>query len=212
MKSFKCVIWIIFISSHFCEAQEYKHQETAIKFLKHRDYRKLHKQFDENLKKSVSVHFLKASWQGLEKEFGKYKSHGITNLVKGKTVDKYVTLVCFNKGSLVLETSLGDKGKISSIFLRPKTYTIPEYGQNLVYNKENITITSGKYSLPGEIVYPKELSKKVPLVIFVHGSGANNREEGIGPVKVFKDMYLGLLTKGIACMVYDKRTLVYSMG
>ena len=209
MKKISILISIIFATINFCEAQEYKHQEKVIKYLKHHDYRKLHRQFDENLKKSVSVHFLKASWQGLEKEFGNYKSHGKTTLVKGKVVDKYVTHVYFIKGSLVLETSFGDKGKLSSIYLRPKTYAIPEYGQNLVYNKENITIVSGKYSLPGEIVYPKDLSKKVPLVIFAHGSGANNREEGIGPIKVFKDIYLGLLTKGIACMVYDKRTLVY---
>ena len=132
-------------------------------------------------------------------------------IVKGKKTDQYITIVYFEKGSLKLTTSLSDKGEINRITLTPKVYTLPTFGNNLVYNKEDVVIISGKYNLPGEIVYPKDLSKKVPLVIFVHGSGANNRYEGIGPIKVFKDIYLGLLTKGISCMIYDKRTLVYKM-
>ncbi|MFM9943885.1 MAG: DUF3887 domain-containing protein [Bacteroidia bacterium] len=180
-----------------------------MKLLKNHNFRKLHKSFDASLKRAVSVMFLKKGWNTLEKEFGKYKSHGQTSIVIGKEMEKYVTLIYFAKGSLVLETALNEKGKLSFIFLRAKTYSVPEYGKNLVYNKENITVSSGKYQLPGEIIYPKKLERKVPLVIFVHGSGANDREEEIGPVKVFKDLYLGLVSKGIACMIYDKRTLVY---
>lgn len=203
------LVFLLFLFANFCEAQEFPHQEKVIKNFKHHNFKKLHKQFDNNLKRAVSVHFLKKSWDALEKEFGKYKLHGKTDVVKAKENQIYVTLVYFDKGSLVLETSLNEKGKLDRITLTPKRYTLPEYGQNLVYNIENITVVSGKYKLPGEIVYPKDLSKKVPLVIFVHGSGDNDRYEGIGPIKVFKDLYLGLLTKGIACMVYDKRTLVY---
>ena len=78
------LVFLLLLFANFCEAQEYKHQEKAIKYLKHHNYRKLHNQFDKNLKKSVSVHFLKTSWQGLEKEFGKYKSNDKTIIVKGK--------------------------------------------------------------------------------------------------------------------------------
>ncbi len=209
MKKIVVLFSLLFLFANICEAQEYKHQEKAIKYLKHHNFRKLHKQFDKNLKKDVSVHFLKKGWIELEKEFGEYKSHGKTELVKGKESLLYVTLVYFEEGSLVLTTSLNEKKKLDGITLTPKRYTLPEYGQNLVYNKEDITIISGKYKLPGEIVLPLNLSKRVPLIIFVHGSGANDRYEGIGPIMVFKDFYLGLLTKGIACMVYDKRTLVY---
>jgi dienelactone hydrolase len=45
-------------------------------------------------------------------------------------------------------------------------------------------------------------------VIFVHGSGPNDRDESHGPNKLFKDLALGLAGKGVASLRYDKRTLV----
>ena len=45
-----------------------------------------------------------------------------------------------------------------------------------------------------------------PVVILVHGSGPADRDETIGPNKPFKDLALGLASRGIAVLRYDKRT------
>ncbi len=191
-------------------SQIFKHQENTIKYLKHHRFRQVHKSFDATLKKEVGPLRLKKIWLALEKEFGKYESHGETNVSIDKNGEKYSTSIHFKKGNLFLETSVNERGKLTMIFLRPTRYNLPPYGQSLAFNKEPIEIKSGSYRLPGDIVYPIKLDTKVPLVIFVHGSGPNNRDEEIGPIKVFKDLSLGLLSKGVACMVYDKRTEVYS--
>jgi hypothetical protein len=45
-----------------------------------------------------------------------------------------------------------------------------------------------------------------PVVVMVHGSGPHDRDETIGPNKVFKDLAEGLAANGIGSLRYDKRT------
>jgi len=69
-------------------------------------------------------------------------------------------------------------------------------------------VKSGDYELPGIITIPKGL-KSYPIVVFIHGSGPNDRDETFGPNKPFHDLAQGLASHGIACLRYDKRTFVY---
>src|SRR5262249_57372826 len=48
-----------------------------------------------------------------------------------------------------------------------------------------------------------------PGVGLAHGSGPNDRDETIAQNKPFKDLALGLASRGIAVLRYDKRTKVY---
>jgi hypothetical protein len=50
-----------------------------------------------------------------------------------------------------------------------------------------------------------------PVVVLVHGSGPNDRDETIGPNKPFKDLAWGLATRGIAVLRYEKRTKQYPL-
>lgn len=65
--------------------------------------------------------------------------------------------------------------------------------------------------LPGTLYLPKT-TKKAPLVVLVHGSGPHDRNCTIGKNKIFKDIALGLVEKGIAVLAYDKRTFVYQFN
>jgi pimeloyl-ACP methyl ester carboxylesterase len=48
-----------------------------------------------------------------------------------------------------------------------------------------------------------------PLIVLVHGSGPNDRDETIGPNKPFRDIARGLAASGIATLRYDKRTFAF---
>jgi dipeptidyl aminopeptidase/acylaminoacyl peptidase len=52
-------------------------------------------------------------------------------------------------------------------------------------------------------------TEPVPAVILVHGSGPNDRDETVGANKPFKDLAVGLASRGIAVLRYDKRTKVH---
>ncbi len=80
------------------------------------------------------------------------------------------------------------------------------------YTEKEVLIETNLYiKLPGTLYVPKN-SKKAPVAILVHGSGSHDRNCTIGKNKVFKDIALGLVEKGIAVLVYDKRKYVYQFN
>ena len=77
---------------------------------------------------------------------------------------------------------------------------------------ENIIVGEGsKYPLKGILTLPENLKAPVPAVVFVHGSGASNRDEKIGKVTPFKDLAEGLAKYGIASIRYDKRSFAHGL-
>ena len=75
---------------------------------------------------------------------------------------------------------------------------------------ENIIVGKGtNYPLHGLLTLPDDTTKPVPAVVFVHGSGASNRDEKVGKLTPFKDLAEGLAAHGIASVRYDKRSFAY---
>ena len=66
-----------------------------------------------------------------------------------------------------------------------------------------------KYPLNGLLTLPADLTRTVPAVVFVHGSGASDMDENVGKLTPFKDLARGLARHGIASVRYDKRTFVH---
>ncbi|MFS4467598.1 alpha/beta hydrolase family protein [Maribacter sp. 2210JD10-5] len=78
---------------------------------------------------------------------------------------------------------------------------------------EEIELTNGKIQIPGTLSYP-ETSGKVPLIIFVHGSGnvdRNGNQAGVGiKANYIKALRDSLNNRKIAFYSYDKRTSIPS--
>ena len=76
---------------------------------------------------------------------------------------------------------------------------------------EKVIIGKGtKYPLDGILSLPENLSKKVPAVVLIHGSGPSDKDETIMTNKPFRDISEYLASRGIAVLRYDKRTFVYA--
>lgn len=69
------------------------------------------------------------------------------------------------------------------------------------YDEQQIEVAG----LPGLLDMPRGAGP-FPAVVLVHGSGAQDRNETIGPNKPFLDIAHGLAEQGIAVLRYDKRT------
>ncbi len=67
-----------------------------------------------------------------------------------------------------------------------------------------------EYPLDGLLTLPDDLSKKVPAVVMVHGSGPSDMDERVMKLAPFKDLAEGLARYGVASLRYDKRTFVYA--
>lgn len=77
------------------------------------------------------------------------------------------------------------------------------------FTRKEILFESNPFiKLPGTLFVPNN-PKKGPAVVLVHGSGPHDRNCSIGKNKIFLDMALELVQKGITVLIYDKRTYVY---
>jgi alpha-beta hydrolase superfamily lysophospholipase len=70
-----------------------------------------------------------------------------------------------------------------------------------------VSVRSPVGSLPGAVTRPKT-EGLAPAVLFISGSGPNDRDETVGPNKPFRDLAYGLTDRGIASLRVDKRTAV----
>ncbi|MNC17050.1 Alpha/beta hydrolase family protein [compost metagenome] len=73
-----------------------------------------------------------------------------------------------------------------------------------------MVVGEGEWALPGTLTLPKG-EGRFPLVILVHGSGPNDRDETVGGAKPFRDLAAGLAGKGVAVLRYDKVTAEHSL-
>ncbi len=87
------------------------------------------------------------------------------------------------------------------------SYTI----ENGIYEMKEESVIIGKgtrFPLDGILTMP-QTDEKVPAVLLVHGSGAHDLDETIGPNKPFLDIADYLASQGIAVLRYNKRTFTY---
>ncbi len=155
---------------------------------------------------------LKDIWIQINNQVGSFEklARSRTETMKNWNV---VYLTCkFEKSLLDLKLVFTEEDKIAGIFFVPSKpeieYQLPPYAIKDSYEENPIKVISGSYELPGTLTIPKN-KESFPLIVFVHGSGPNDRDETIGPNKLFKDLATGLASMGIATLRYDKRTLVY---
>jgi hypothetical protein len=82
----------------------------------------------------------------------------------------------------------------------------PAYVDESAFTERELALDApGDCSLGATLTLPTG-DDPVPGVVLVHGSGPNDRDQTIGPNKVFKDLAWGLASRGVAVLRYDKRT------
>lgn len=74
--------------------------------------------------------------------------------------------------------------------------------------ESDASFQSDNLRVPATLCTPKTVvaNEHFPVVVMVHGSGPHDRDETIGPNKIFKDLAEGLAANGIGSLRYDKRT------
>ncbi|HAY89555.1 MAG TPA: hypothetical protein DCY51_08955 [Bacteroidetes bacterium] len=182
-------------------------EDVADCLSKHK-YKKVYRNFDETMRESISVTKLQEVWEGIEATGGKLLS--IEDIVE-KPLDggiKQSAILNFEGTAVRMLVSQNEDKQLSGLFITLLGYAPPAYGEGLATGKRRIMIKSGEYALPGELMIPVNCNK-CPVVILVHGSGPNDKDETIGANKVFYDLALGLASKGIATFRYDKRSKIY---
>jgi fermentation-respiration switch protein FrsA (DUF1100 family) len=160
-----------------------------------KDIEKAHSFFDPSIGSQLPLDQLKAVTEQLQTQLGSFKEILEVNN-EGST---YYYYSGFEKSKLDVQMTFNDSNKLIGFYIVPhKTFEKRD-------EKTALKIKSDDIELNGTLLIPSSDNKK-KLVIFVHGSGASDRDETIGVNKPFKDIAEYLLANGIASYRYDKRT------
>ena len=186
-----------------------------IDLLEKGEFEKAGDYFSDDLKEKFPVAKLKEVWQSLPPQVGRLKKLGAAKTAQVKGFEVVTIFGEFEKMNLDLEISFDQNGRIAGFFLRPaansdktaETYELPVYAKPEAYTESEVTVGAGEWALPGTLTVP-EGKGKFPAVVIVHGSGPNDRDgTHINPAnKPYKDLALGLASKGVAVLRYEKRT------
>lgn len=153
-------------------------------------------------------------WKQLEAQLGQ-ASEGVLETVSDRVGDnrRFVQALSFGSTTLGFLTVFNPKDELVGIAFQP--YQLKKvvdqqaerapYGQSDDYEEQSIQIVSGTYRLPGTLTRPKGIHP-IALVIFLVGSGPNDRHSTVGPNRPHQDMADGLARYGIASLRFDKRT------
>jgi len=190
-------------------AQQHKSKaDKASKQIVSKKFRKVRKQFSPEVKERMSYFQTVVVWKMVEAQAGKFEKLGESTFEDAGELEKYSYLAYFERGILKINLNYNEEGKIAGLFFSPLDYKTPEYASNLIYGKERLTVKTDTFEMEGELILPDKCDQ-CPVIILVHGSGANDRDENLRPNKVFYDLSMGLAKHGIATIRYDKRTYTY---
>jgi len=182
------------------------------------DFAAVEQRLAGRLKPYFSAGALKATWQGIEQQFGAFQKQGNTSAVQTNQGLVQVVTCIFERVSLDLNVSFNDAGEIIGLAMTPvgtveqqanATFEPPSYAQPERFHEYEVQIGRGQWVLPGTLSIPRG-DGPFTAVLLVHGSGPQDRDETIPPNKPFRDLAWGLASQGIAVLRYDKRTKVYA--
>lgn len=144
-------------------------------------------------------------WASVVAKTGKLDSCGDPQ-VKTYAQGTAVTLACkFETITLPLVIGVDADAKIAGLRVLPPVESKVPWDPPPYAAKDAVTRDVMVGDLPGTLTLPAGKGP-FPALVLVHGSGPNDRDETIGPNKVFGDLAAGLAAHGVATLRYDKRT------
>jgi len=176
--------------------------------------------FDAEMLKAIPIDKLGDLWEQLLSQVGPYQNEISRKQETSEGYEVIIATVKFEKSPLNIRMVFNADQRIAGLFFQPAEdvavdtppYEAPNYAALDRIEEREIVIGEGAWALPGTLTLPagdQDSGQGWPLVVLVHGSGPNDRDETIGPNKPFKDIALGLASEGVAVLRYDKRTLVH---
>lgn len=157
------------------------------------------KGFSKGLNQRITPKWLDEKWKSLELKYGPFKE---TLEPRSEAMGHFwVVPLRFEKETVFLRFVTDAKNVIQVLSFFPDYDDAAEEYQQ--------TVKSGEFQLDALYSVPK-YKKNFPVVVLVHGSGPQDKDETIGPNKPFRDLAFGLADRGVGCLRYDKRTLTYA--
>ncbi|GAU78615.1 DUF3887 domain-containing protein [Fusibacter sp. 3D3] len=163
--------------------------------------------YTEEMKKALTLEQLESFKTTLDTQMGAFKSVFDINTSQQSGYNVVRLNTQFDMNKLTLTFSFDEKGHIAG-------FVTEAFAEKSVVQKNDFAIEKQvKFGEPGwqlnGVITVPAFAEPKAVVILVHGSGPNDRNETIGPNVPFEDIAVALAKNGIATFRYDKRTFTY---
>lgn len=169
--------------------------------------------FTPQMKAAMPLDRLSATWTSLTAQAGPFERQIATSIVPRGVLSVVVITCAFERASIDVHVTVNPANLVGGLALRPAAqavaYALPAYANAAAYKESEVTTGTGQWALPGTLTMPVGPGP-VPAVVLVHGSGPGDRDATVGQIKQFRDLALGLASRGIAVLRYEKRTRVHA--
>jgi dienelactone hydrolase len=159
---------------------------------------------------------LQTLWGQLGGQLGALSSvrlHAVTPADSLRAVELYAD---FANQDVLIRVVVSAQSEVAGLWVGPAPATAPAaaasapYVDRAKFREQEVVVGSSPWELPGTLTVPIAAGPH-PVVVLVHGSGPNDRDETVGPNKPFRDLAWGLASQGIAVLRYEKRTRQHGM-
>jgi len=149
------------------------------------------------------------TWDALIAQTGAFRSIRSASTSEVSAYHVVVVVCSFEKSDLGVRVVLDNQGRFAGLNFVPAApsipWTQPDYAHPDSFTEQPIAVGQDPVKLNGTLTLPNGKGP-FPAVVLVHGSGATDQDETVGPNKPFKDLAWGLAGHGIAVLRYNKRT------
>ncbi|HWY98271.1 MAG TPA: DUF3887 domain-containing protein [Bacteroidia bacterium] len=189
LSKIRIVFLLVFLSLNaFAQKDEKQLSLDFAEHFKNAQYHEMYLMFDTMLTHKITENVLKTSMGGVMNQLGVISDYAFIKQEKGDKVDRTYTECHFKNSTLDIELAFNSVQLIIGFHLVPPAqvngpkYVPPAYDSAKNYIEHQITVTTGDFKMPGILTTPKNVSNP-PVVIFVQGSGPNDKDESYGPNK-----------------------------
>jgi len=168
---------------------------------------------DENVRAALTAERFAAIAPSLALQFGELAGVGEVDRTAREGTDLFVFTLGYERATVKMLVALDAEARVAGLRVvgaEPKVaWQPPSYADPASFAEEEVMVGAEGFPLPGTLTLPKR-EGKLAAVVLVHGSGPNDRDETIGPNKVFRDLAWGLASRGVAVLRYEKRTKAWA--
>ena len=159
-----------------------------------------------------SPELLAAAWEHFAGPLGKFdRVVSVATETKGER--RVATLHCgFERGPLDVRLAFDESGRLGGLMFPPVAPSVawspPPYAIAGRFDERDVTVGAAPLALEGKLTVPRGAGP-FPAVVLVHGSGATDENETVGPIRPFQNLAVGLASRGVAVLRYQKRSFAH---
>ena len=146
-------------------------------------------------------------WKGLEDQVGKFRKRTWVKQGEDRGYNIVRVGLEFEKATMAARVVFDSGDDVTGLFFKPwaPDWKAPDYPKQTGFTEAEIEFGHPDWRLSGTLTVPEGIPNP-PVVILVHGSGPQDRDQTIGGNRPFKDIAWGLGWQGVAVLRYEKRT------